>query len=390
MISLSQLPVRFCPSKETLSVLNSRTWICSYSGGKDSTAVVTWIEWLRRIGMVKVETPRLVMSDTEVEYPFLSLIASDLMSELKKTGWKCEIVRPKINEKLYNRIFGIGNTPVHPGGRKRMRWCTRATKIDPMRRFSKTVGDNVVMLSGVRWGESETRDGKLKTSGCSAGGECGLPDPGEGVYGPIITWRTCKVIEWLSGDSDGAADSILDLLPIMRKLIDVYEVVIDDSPTIEPAPPRVVSAMRFGCVGCPAISNERVTKSKQAQKHPQWSHLRRIYGIWDRLYANANRCFRIRAEVSKVGDKGSKWSNAIGYGPLKMAARQQYFVELLDIQRDSGVTLVTAEDEAFIRDCWRRGVYPRGWSEKDELVEPPYEPTLWDAVNTTTGECKVC
>jgi len=36
--------------------------------------------------------------------------------------------------------------------------------------------------------------------------------------------------------------------------------------------------------------------------------------------------------------------------------------------------LVRPEDIAFIHDCWERKVYPRGWSEADELVEPMADP----------------
>jgi hypothetical protein len=53
-----------------------------------------------------------------------------------------------------------------------------------------------------------------------------------------------------------------------------------------------------------------------------------------------------------------------------MTARQRLFAELLDIQEKAGVMLVTPEDEVFIRDCWKRKVYPRGWSEADEAVQP--------------------
>jgi 3'-phosphoadenosine 5'-phosphosulfate sulfotransferase (PAPS reductase)/FAD synthetase len=191
-------PVRFAPSKETLEVLNGQNWIANYSGGKDSTTVVTWIEYLRRIGMVKVVMPRLVMSDTGIEYPFLGDIASRLTEMLTNSGWHCETVTPRLQDRLYCQIFGRGLTPTHPGNRKG-RWCTRSTKTDPTGRFSKALDPNIIRVTGVRWGESNTRDGKLKSRGCAAGGECGLPEPGVGVYGAIITWRTCKVIEWLSG-----------------------------------------------------------------------------------------------------------------------------------------------------------------------------------------------
>ncbi len=54
------------PTPEQLTRL-LESWCCSYSGGKDSSALVTWIEWLRRADWITVEKPRLVRSDTGVE-----------------------------------------------------------------------------------------------------------------------------------------------------------------------------------------------------------------------------------------------------------------------------------------------------------------------------------
>lgn len=123
--------IPFChPTQEHLQKLND-PWCCSYSGGKDSTSLVTWIEWLRRKGWITAECPQLVQSDTTVEYQLLQQISHDMMAVLRKSGWECAIVEPKINEKLYKRILGIGNTPIHAGITS-MRWCTRSTKIDPM------------------------------------------------------------------------------------------------------------------------------------------------------------------------------------------------------------------------------------------------------------------
>jgi DNA sulfur modification protein DndC len=354
------IPPRFVPSKETLAVLNGRVWVCSYSGGKDSTALVTWVEWLRRVGMVKCETPRLVMSDTTVEYPFLRSIAERLMSALRDSGWHCEVVTPLVKERLYCRIFGIGNTPVHPGNRGAMRWCTRSTKIDPMLRFSRSLGPDTIQLTGVRWGESEGRDRKLSSGGCAAGGECGLPQPGDRTYGPVIDWTLCKVVDWLNGlAGEAVSEAIGDLLPVMGELVKAYGV--------RPGPAELfggnaaVSAMRFGCIGCPAITNEKVTRSAAGRANPAWAHLRKIYAIWDALYARKNRCVRVKPD------------GKLGCGPVRLEVRKRYFKELLSIQKASGVTLVTDEDVKFIRSCWRKKVYPRGWSAADELTEIPNE-----------------
>lgn len=338
------------PSEETLSVLNNRRWICSYSGGKDSTALVTWIEWLRRSGQVAVAEPRLVLSDTGVEYPFLAETSNSLMRLLEAWGWNCSVVRPPVERKLYPSIFGRGVPPVHPGFRKKMRWCTNATKVRPMQDFGRTLGTDIVMLTGVRWGESRTRDEKLAVS-CAAGGECGLPAPGEGRYAPVITWSTCQVIDWLQGMvvSD-VAKLIRDLHKVTQELVKVYGVRVSVG-HFGLTPPKV-SALRFGCIGCPAVSRDKVLEDK-VRHNPTWKALRGIYRIWDQLYKPANRVRGIR--------KGRPV-----FGPVRMEARQRLFAELLKIQNASGVMLVTKEDVAFIKQCWADKVYPRGWSEEDE------------------------
>ncbi len=61
-----------------------------------------------------------------------------------------------------------------------------------------------------------------------------------------------------------------------------------------------------------------------------------------------------------------------------MEVRQRLFARVLDIQRRAGVVLVTPEDEAFIRQCWAEKVYPRGWSEADELTVLPDESPLYE------------
>lgn len=339
------------PSAEVLSVLNGRQWVCSYSGGKDSTSLVTWIEWLRRCGVVKVDRPSLVQSDTGVEYPFLAEMSNELMRLLRASGWSCETVQPKRKDKLYNQIFGRGVVPIHPGITS-MRWCTRATKLDPMRRFTSESGD-VVMLSGVRWGESDRRDSRLLASGCRAGGECGLPAPSGSVSSPIITWKTCNVLDWLNGWAADAADIIPDLISVCVKLLSVYNV---QSFTGLFGPPKV-TALRFGCIGCPAVGKDKVIEAHVAN-NPAWKNLRRLYGLWE-------ECYRTRNRIGKVNKHGK-----FVWGPLRINFRKKVFAKLLAIQSAAGVVLVDDKDREYIEKCWDRGRYPRGWSAADELNVP--------------------
>lgn len=331
----------------------SGDWCALFSGGKDSTTVVTLIEYLRRTGQINAPRPQLVQSDTMVEEPHLQAIARDMVAVLESSGWECAMVEPEINQKLYNRILGIGNSPVHAGGGRFMRWCTRATKIDPMNRWRKEHSSGLV-LTGLRLGESRDRDTKIKKAGgCVAGGECGIPAASANTYSPILNWSTCMVIDWLSGHMPKKQREVMrDFLPIMRRLVDIYEVSIGQDGLWEDSG-REISAARFGCIGCPAISSERMAPRLTVKRNKgRLAALNEIYDVWFEARLRDNRLVNL-----KTG----------GRGPIKMAVRKVLFARIMDIQRRAGVVLITPEDEEFIRQCWRDKVYPRGWSEADEF-----------------------
>jgi 3'-phosphoadenosine 5'-phosphosulfate sulfotransferase (PAPS reductase)/FAD synthetase len=298
----------------------------------------------------------LVQSDTKVEYPNLEGIAAKMRAVLAGCGWVCEVVEPRIHEKLYNRILGVGNSPIHPGGRK-MRWCTRSTKIDPMERWRK-VNATGLTLTGLRLGESKMRDGKIAAKGCSAGGECGIPDPDERTYSPLLHWRTCHVVDWLSGSVSRAVRSVMgDILEVTEALLEAYEIRLGQPTFGDDFGEQDIQAARFGCIGCPAIGSEREPPRSVARRHGVGHPLNELYDVWFEARLAKNR---IHAPHTRMG-----------MGPIRLESRKRLFARVMDIQRRAGVVLVTPEDEAFIRDCWARRVYPRGWSEADEATPAP-------------------
>lgn len=337
----------------------SGPWCASFSGGKDSSSLVTWVEWMRRTGQIEVKRPQLVQCDTLVEYPELAAVGSAMMDLLRSSGWECAVVIPDVDQRLYNRILGIGNTPVHPGGRK-MRWCTRATKIDPMEHWRSTNSSGLV-LTGLRLGESDIRDEKLlKKSFCAAGGECGIPEPTENTYSPIINWQLCQVIDWLQGTASRRVNKVIpDILKITGKLIDIYNVSVKRTGFDWSEP--IVTASRYGCIGCPAIGSEREAPPVVVKRHGKGSPLNELYDVWFEARRRDNRCIR-----HKEGKDGR--------GPIRMAVRQVLFARVIDIQQRAGIVLIRPEDEEFIRQCWADKRYPRGWSEADEDTQEPALP----------------
>ncbi len=355
-----RMPSFYEPTQETLTKLNG-PWCVAYSGGKDSTGLVTWIEFLRRSGMVVVNNPQLVQSDTGVEDFGLQNISEEMMVLLRKHGWECVVVKPKLHEKLYNQILGRGQVPVHPGFRK-MRWCTRATKVDPMKRWQKENSDGL-MLTGLRLGESSIRDGKLKLRGCSAGGECGIPDPGDNLFSPIINWTTCQVVDWLNGMVARDVYVLMqDIFTITGKLVEIYEVKIGQQGFGIGEEPEVEAA-RFGCQGCPAIAAGIMPPKAVVRRNGIDSPLTEIYSVWFDARKKENRLFRVH-------------NTQTGIGPIKMAYRHVMFDRIMDIQQRSGIILITEADQEYIRQCWVNKVYPRGWSEADELTPAPDDSPL--------------
>ncbi len=356
-----KLPSFYEPTAEHISRLDNESWCASFSGGKDSTALVTWVEWLRRAGWITVAQPKLVRSDTGVEETNLMAVSWELTDLLRSFGWDCGVVRPEVHERLYTQILGRGLPPIHPGIR-RMRWCTRSTKIDPMARWKGGVtedGAAPLSVTGLRLGESAMRDGKLKKSFCAAGGECGIPDPGEGRYSPLLNWKLCHVVDWLSGNVGKAVrDAMEDVFEVTRKLVAIYGIATATNLFEEE---EIISTARFGCIGCPAIGAEANAPLSVKRRNGFQSPLNELYDVWFEARQPQNRL---------VWNEGGK----SGMGALKMETRKRLFSRVMDIQQRAGVVLITPEDEAYIRQCWADKTYPRYWSAADEEVTPSLGP----------------
>ena len=151
---------------------DNRPWLIGYSGGKDSTLLVSLVyeamKRLKNMGKALNKTVYVITSDTMVENPIVkeymhSSSNSINISASKENDDLCikaTIIYPEPEQTFWSRIIGLGYpTPEPPG----FRWCTDRLKISPMNKFVneriKESGEIIILL-GVRKGESLTR---LKT-----------------------------------------------------------------------------------------------------------------------------------------------------------------------------------------------------------------------------------
>lgn len=148
---------------------DDRPWIVGYSGGKDSTCALQLI-WIALSGLNKEDrkkTVYVIASDTMVETPvivdYIDTTLSRINAAAQEAGLPFEStkVMPEVEDGFWVNLIGRG----YPAPTTRFRWCTERLKINPANTFIlDRVGSfgEVVVVLGVRKGESATRDQVMK------------------------------------------------------------------------------------------------------------------------------------------------------------------------------------------------------------------------------------
>ena len=146
---------------------DDRPWLIGYSGGKDSTLLVSLVyEAMKRIKESGSELSKrvyIITSDTMVENPIVKEYmhsSSDSINKAAKNDGlniQADVIYPDADQTFWSRVIGLGYpTPEPPG----FRWCTERLKINPMNKYvNERIKENgeIIVLLGVRKGESLTR-----------------------------------------------------------------------------------------------------------------------------------------------------------------------------------------------------------------------------------------
>lgn len=369
-----------------------RHWVVAWSGGKDSTALVTLVVWAIQSGKVKAPTSLTVLyADTRLELLPLWHCAATLRGELAEAGVNVQVVMAPLDLRFLVYMLGRGVPPPS----NRMRWCTEKIKVDPMeramvdlavslglgRREPKVVQgkerlvyvgngqEKLLLLHGVRQGESAVRDGRIAMSCGRDGAECGqgwyqetLPEALCDKLGPVLHWRVCHVFAWLKDWAPRAEFGDWTTRP----LADAYGG--DEAEEI---------AARTGCVGCPLVQQDRGLETMLRQ--PAWAYLaplRRLRPLWATLRSPLVR-LRKRAGERRVSD-GELSKNQQRQGPIVLDKRLSTLEAVLAIQAEVNAAadalkrprldLLNAEEEARIRELVATETWPDGWNGDEPLA----------------------
>ncbi|MDX0424496.1 phosphoadenosine phosphosulfate reductase family protein [Sinorhizobium medicae] len=360
-------------------------WGIAWSGGKDSTATLTLIVHLIDTG--RLQRPKsltVFYADTRQELLPLAISAERIMQQMAERGIQCEVVRAPLDKRFLVYILGRG---VPPPNNNTLRWCTRQIKVDPMTqaladRLDELNG-NILMITGVRQGESAIRDGRIAMSCGKDGAECGqgwyqqvLPEA-KGIRGrlatlaPLLHWRVCNVWDWLK---------IYAPLPeyggwATATVADAYGG--DEAEEIN---------ARTGCNGCPLTENDKALDTVIAS--PKWSYLAPLKGlkpIYRELRKPHNRLRKPGIEVLKSGRVAA---NPQRMGPLTFSARLWALGEILSIQdqvnsaaRALGrpeIDILNDEEEARIRELIAAETWPQGWDGDEPTADTPIDTVYAD------------
>lgn len=349
-------------------------WCMAYSGGKDSTTLVTLVVWLIDTGQIPRPKSMTVMyADTRLELTPLWAAAQDIIEDLKGYGFDVRIVVAPLEKRYFTYILGRGVPPPT----NTFRWCTPKMKVDPMTKelellFSEK-GEKVLMLTGVRQGESAIRDQRIVMSCGKDGAECGqgwyqetMPDHICDTLAPLLHWRVCHIWSWLKywaptpeyGDWSTSA------------IADSYGG--DEAEELN---------ARTGCIGCNLVSVDKALNN--VLKNPRYYYLKPLLRV--KLLNNL-----LRLPANRLRKTGLAPSDNFRQriGPLTMLARKMGLDEILSIQNEINasaknegmplISLINEEEESYIRKCWEENLWPDRWDGTESTGDTEMETVFKD------------
>ena len=152
----------------------NRPWIIGFSGGKDSTVLLTLVWLALRKIKDSIITPfqlrrpvYVVCNDTLVENPIISTYVDEVLAQIEKKAREEDMpifIRktvPRLEDSFWVNVIGKG----YPVPNTAFRWCTEKMKIKPTARFITEQVDEcgeAIILIGTRKAESATRARSIK------------------------------------------------------------------------------------------------------------------------------------------------------------------------------------------------------------------------------------
>lgn len=326
-----------------LYLTDARPWMIGFSGGKDSTLVAHLIfDAIRTVPKEeRTKDVHVLCTDTRVEIPAVVETIEGTLNKMQRfsdnEGLRVQthLLRPPPEQTFWVNIIGRG----YPPPNRFFRWCTQRMKIDPVTEFvERWLGRDgeAILHLGARRAESATRAQTM------AGHEVrnGLrkhPDlPRVWVSNPIEHLTTEEVWAYLLQHPAPWGGSHRDLYRLYNNAGGGECPIHIDTST-----PSCGNS-RFGCWTCTVVERDKASEGLLASGDERM----------EPLIAFRERLLHVQDPASGYRDT-VRMNGADGNGPLTMDGRKLLLRELLALQQQTGLRLVTDDELLLIQQLWK-------------------------------------
>lgn len=338
-----------------------RPWIIGFSGGKDSTVLLTlvWLAMLRLKSKDK-ELKRkvyVVCNDTMVENPVIEEYVTTVLQKISKAAKEQQLpisvhtTTPELEDSFWCCVIGKG----YPVPNNSFRFCTEKMKIKPTSNFilQQVAADGeAIVLIGTRRSESQQRAksvGKHEIKGHRLSKH--PLNPNTYTYAPIKELHLEEVWYIINAiPSPWGFDNKILFNIYLDASADDYE-----CPTVvTDASHRTCGQSRFGCWICTVVKEDK-SMSSLIKSGVNW--MQPLLDFRNKLVENRN-VSELRSSTRRNGQLAVD-ETGHNMGNYTMEYRVRLLRELLSIQKETqeyraSIDLITNQELIAIQVIWYR------------------------------------
>ena len=325
---------------------DDRPWLVGFSGGKDSTLVAALIfETVLSLPAERRRKPiSVVCTDTRVEIPAIVEMTESALKKMRacseKNGLRIDVhlLKPPADQSFWVNTIGRG----YPPPNRVFRWCTQRLKIDPVTIFvQQRLGHwgEAILHLGARRAESTSRAQTM------AGREArnGLhrhPDlPRVWVSNPIEFLSTEEVWAYLLQNPNPWGTN-------NRSLFALYARSGECPIQIDTSTPSCGKS-RFGCWTCTVVDHDKASEGLLANGDERM----------EELIAFRETLIHYRDPANGKRDM-KRMNGSDGPGPLTMDARRELLTQLLKLQEQTSLNVISEDELFLIQRYWKAARHP--------------------------------
>ena len=339
-------------------------WICGYSGGKDSTAVVQLVwEALTELPLEqRKKKVHVISTDTLVESPVVALWATRSLEKMRETAEAKKLpiiphrLTPATTNTFWVNLIGRG----YPYPRRDFRWCTDRMKIDPSNRFIKAILDaesEAILVLGTRKAESVTRRAVMEGYEKKRYREHLSPNgsfPNSYVFTPIENWTNDNVWQFLLQHPNPWGHSNKDLMAMYSGASTDGECPL----VLDTSTPSCGNS-RFGCWVCTMVTEDK-SMAAMIQNDEEKSWMLPMLEFRNEIAADWETD-RNRRDFRRKDGRLTWHNNRLVHGPYTKKTREFFLERLLEVERIvheigpdevKNIPLITMEELELIRQIW--------------------------------------